>query len=69
MKPTAVIRVASQASRIEQRHVVDEVAVDLVVFDQNRLTVQLGEVLPDVLKLRGRPIEIDQPVRAVVFVQ
>jgi hypothetical protein len=69
VQTATVVRIASQASGIKQRHVVDEVAIDVVVFDQDRLAAQLSKVLVYVLKLCGRPIEIDEAVRAIVFAQ
>jgi hypothetical protein len=56
VKAAAVVGVRSQVTRIEERDIIDEVPVDVKVFGDDRLALQLLEVTVKVPDLRGRPV-------------
>src|SRR6266508_6689166 len=59
MYPVAVIRVVAEAPCVEQGHVINVIAIDVVVLDHEGFAAELGDVTPEVGQLKWRPVVLD----------
>jgi hypothetical protein len=55
VEASAVVGIRTKASGIEERDVVNKIAIDVVTFDQDRLALKLGQIISEVLDLSWRP--------------